>query len=209
MTYSHQPLSYDSEMDHAPSRSELRRAELVGVARELLVADGLESFAMRTVAARAGMRLGNLQYYFPTRDDLLEEVIRAEFAKDLAALADAFELGGGAVDLERLTRLLIGNWCSEGGYVFLALASLAYHGERFRSLNREIYEAFHRRIGAVIRRVDASASRSEVRNRALLMTSLLDGLALQIHAVSGSRRRTDQRVELVARYLQRIALGEC
>ena len=74
-----------------PTRSrhgEARCAELIGIARDLLVEGGLDTFAMRTVAARAGMRLGNLQYYYATRDDLLEEVIRTEFERDLNTVRD-------------------------------------------------------------------------------------------------------------------------
>ena len=32
---------------------------------------GYAQFSMRNVAAEAGMRLGNVQYYFPTRSDLV------------------------------------------------------------------------------------------------------------------------------------------
>ena len=74
-----------------PTRSrhgEARCAELIGIARDLLVEGGLDTFAMRTVAARAGMRLGNLQYYYATRDDLLEAVIRTEFERDLNTVRD-------------------------------------------------------------------------------------------------------------------------
>jgi AcrR family transcriptional regulator len=64
----------------------------VAIAREVLVDHGLERFVMRDVAARAGMTLGNLQYYYPTRMDLLEAVARSDLESDLAAF-DHEQLG--------------------------------------------------------------------------------------------------------------------
>jgi hypothetical protein len=91
--------------------------------------------------------------------------------------------------------------------VLLALASLAHHNARFDELNREIYDAFHTEIGAVIRRIDPHASAVDVTNRAFLMTSLLDGVALQIHAASRHMSDVDERIELATRLLQAIATG--
>jgi AcrR family transcriptional regulator len=38
------------------------------------------------LADRLGIALGNLQYYFPTRDELVLEVIRAEASADLETM---------------------------------------------------------------------------------------------------------------------------
>jgi AcrR family transcriptional regulator len=191
----------------SPTRSrqgELRHAEIIAIARELLVEGGLDGFAMRTIATRVGMRLGNLQYYFPTRDHVLEAVFRAEFANDLAALrATADE-----ADLGRLAGQLIGSWSSDSGAVFLALASLAFHDRRYRTLNREIYAAFHVEICRIIRRIAPVAATADIANRAFLMTALLDGAALQLHATPDASR-PDPRLELITQQLEAIATGEC
>ena len=73
-----------------PGKGEQRRQDILACARTLLVEDGYDGFVLREVAARVGVTLGNLQYYFATRDDLLEAVIRAEFGRnqrDIAALS--------------------------------------------------------------------------------------------------------------------------
>ncbi|QNE21041.1 TetR/AcrR family transcriptional regulator [Kribbella qitaiheensis] len=74
------------------SRGEGRREAVLRVARDVLVKEGYDQFVLRRVAAAAEMKLGNLQYYFATRDDLLEAVIRAQFEPDLTALRVATDL---------------------------------------------------------------------------------------------------------------------
>ena len=73
-------------------KGELRRAEILAAARQLLVDDGYDRFVLREIANRVGVMLGNLQYYYPTRDDLLEAVVRAEFEqnqREVRAIASA------------------------------------------------------------------------------------------------------------------------
>jgi hypothetical protein len=62
------------------------------------------------------------------------------------------------------------------------MSLLAYHHERFRRLNQEIYEAFYGELGVLIRRVSEGLTDQEIRSRARLITSVLDGVALQLHA---------------------------
>ena len=49
---------------------------IVLAARELLMDEGYAQFSMRNVAARAGVHLANVQYYFKTREDLVVARIR-------------------------------------------------------------------------------------------------------------------------------------
>ena len=166
-------------------RGAARRDAVLAVARELLVEEGFDQFVLRRVAAKAEMKLGNLQYYFATRDDLLEALIRAEFEHDLAAVRRATTIDG----LTESARALVRNWTTGAGAVFGTMSLLAYHDARFRRLNHEIYEAFYRELGVLIRRVTPGLSDQEIRMRARLITSVLDGVAMQIHA--GATNRTE------------------
>ncbi|GIH74651.1 TetR/AcrR family transcriptional regulator [Planobispora longispora] len=182
-----------------------RCAEIIETARGLLLGEGLDAFAMRTVAASAGMRLGNLQYYFATRDDLLEAVIRAEITNDLTMVEGSLRAEDAVRDVPELARQLVENWSSGTGGVYLSLASLAYHSDRFRALNREVYESFYAAIGSLVRRIDPDAALPDVRIRAQLMTSLLDGTALQLHAAVHTKAESDALIERAAALLAAIA----
>jgi AcrR family transcriptional regulator len=179
------------------NRGLARRDTLLATARALLVEEGFDQFVLRRVAAKAEMKLGNLQYYFATRDDLLEAVIRAEFDHDLDALRLATTVES-AEGLKTAARALVRNWTTGAGSIFGTMSLLAYHHERFRELNREIYETFYRELGVLVRQVSPGLREAEIAARARLITSVLDGVALQIHAgATGRRELTNRAADLV------------
>jgi len=51
------------------------KEKLVSRALELFNENGIEYVGMRELAADLGMRVGNVTYYFPTKDDLVQEII--------------------------------------------------------------------------------------------------------------------------------------
>ena len=62
------------------------------------------------------MRLGNLQYYFRTCDDLLYAVIQSEFDHDVQMMRALDERATYLRDyMQRLTELLIEEYTSVGG----------------------------------------------------------------------------------------------
>jgi AcrR family transcriptional regulator len=173
-------------MKHSPARAvarkgELRRAEILAAARQLLVEDGYDGFVMREVAARVGVMLGNLQYYYASRDDLLEAVIRAEFEQNQAEIAAITAAGRSPQKkLETVTRHLIDVWAREGGRVYVVMSLLALHQERFRALHREIYAAFYEGLLPVLREIRPAVNRAELLSRARLITTLIDGALVQV-----------------------------
>lgn len=188
-----------------PTRRRPRGPELVDLARTVLVEEGLDRFVLRDIAARAGMTVGNLQYYFPTRDDLLIAVIRAEFDRDLATVRGV--VAGTDGSLADVAHRLVHGWCDGGSSIFTALSLLAFHHERFRRLNREIYETFYAELGAVIRAADPDAADGEIADRARLVTALLDGVALQIHAAVTDVRTCDELLRRATTQVVAIARG--
>lgn len=48
-----------------------RKAELVAALLDIVAERGLEEVSVREVAAAAGVSIGTVQYYFPTKDDML------------------------------------------------------------------------------------------------------------------------------------------
>ena len=79
------------------------REQIVRAAAESLLESGHAGTSVRAIASRAGVAIGNLQYYFPTKSELLVEAWRyltAESVEELRAACnrlseplDALELG--------------------------------------------------------------------------------------------------------------------
>ena len=53
------------------------REQILEAALRLFVDEGYPAMTMRRVAAECGMKLGNLTYHFPTREDLVQELLEA------------------------------------------------------------------------------------------------------------------------------------
>lgn len=163
------------------SKGELRRAQIIGIARDLLVTGGYESLVMRDIAARANMKLGNLQYYFPTRDAVLEAVIRAEAAEDLRVLASAMASERRPErQLRRFCATIIDRWRGDSGRIFSIMLFLAQQNPAFTAMYREIYDDFYRALTSILAELDPDASKTVLRNRAMLITALVDGAPSQI-----------------------------
>jgi len=170
-----------AERAEGVGKGDRRRTEILAVARTLLVRDGYDRFVLRTIAERVGMTLGNLQYYFASRDELLVALVRAEFTRNQDEVA-AIAAGPGAprVRLAAIARHLIEVWAHDGGRVYAVMSFLALHQPTFRALHREIYTAFYAGLVPVLRAIDPRASRATLVARARLITTVIDGALVQI-----------------------------
>lgn len=59
------------------ARGRTGHEQILRAALSLLVEEGYRAMSMRRVAAACGMKLGNLTYYFPSREDLVRELLDA------------------------------------------------------------------------------------------------------------------------------------
>ncbi len=81
----------------------VRGAHLLAATTELIAASGLGGVSIRAVAAQAGVSLAQVQYYFRTKEALVEAAFEwhsTQFAAELASLLEA------APSPERLRRLV-------------------------------------------------------------------------------------------------------
>ena len=98
-----------------------RREEILAVARKRLIEEGYNHFVLREIAAQCGMTIGNLQYYFRTREMLLEAVTRTALFDDLKTL-DAISADGrqGKAQLRELTSVMLQKWLGDNGKITAA-----------------------------------------------------------------------------------------
>lgn len=163
------------------SKGEKRRCEILQIARQQLIDFGYDEFILRNIADQAKMRLSNLQYYFPTRDALLEAVIRAEADSDLEKL---HALESKRKDPEQLLMAfclaLLEKWRGESGKVFSVMFFLATSKPAFLQIYTDIYNNFYAGLIPLIRDLDPHRSTAVYRKKAMLITAMIDGGAAQI-----------------------------
>ena len=173
------------------TRGEATRARIIAIAREVLTNEGLEAFVIRDIAKRAGIQLGNLQYYFSTREDLIEAVIQGEFASNLETMRTLEAAAEDLADyMRRLAQLMLHEYTGVGGKLWPVLRLMRTHNSRFRELSKTIYaQHFESMVGAM-RRFGVNVKDRELLHRARVITALVDGAALQAHLWSDAQTST-------------------
>jgi AcrR family transcriptional regulator len=153
------------------SKGSQRREEILAVARKRLIEEGYNHFVLREIAAQCGMTIGNLQYYFRTRERLLEEVTRTALFDDLKTLEEASQsVPQGKAQLRELGSLL-----------------------------SELYRQFFDQLIVVLRKLRPRLHRQTLLDKARLITAVLDGAVIQLRTgavptTSGARARFVENV---------------
>lgn len=164
------------------TRGTATRTRILDIARAILTDEGLEAFALRDVAKRAGVQLGNLQYYFRSREDLIEAVIAAESHANVDFMDALAENADDLADyVRRLVMLMIQEYTGLGGKLWPVLRLLRTHSERFRGVSREVYRRHFKSMVLALRHFGADGAERELLQKARLITALIDGAAMQAH----------------------------
>lgn len=147
-------------------------------AENLLIDEGYHNFSLRKVAAAAGLTLGNLQYYFPSKDSLLKamldnciqrylerfEVIRAEAGQDPEAQFIAL-----------ITEILRDLNSRSTTVFFPEVWSLANHDDHATEFMDAMYDRYRLVLIEVIAQLNPTLSPDQRRRLALFISSSIEG----------------------------------
>ena len=177
-----------------------RREEILAAARKRLIEEGYNHFVLREIAAQCGMTIGNLQYYFRTRELLLEAVTRTALFDDLKTL-DAISQSApqGKAQLRELSSAILRKWLGENGKIYAAASFLSHSEPAFRSLLSELYGQFFDHLIVVLKKLRPRLHRQTLLDKARLITAVLDGAVIQLRTgavptTSGARERFVENV---------------
>ena len=79
--------------------------QILRAALRVLVEEGSRAFTLRRIAAECGMKVGNLSYYFPRKEKLVQELLEA-ILNGYADIADDILQGTSDQPEERLRRII-------------------------------------------------------------------------------------------------------
>lgn len=163
------------------TKGETRSLQIIAIARSVLIKFGYDRFVLRDIAKSANMTLGNLQYYFQTREDLIHAVGRAEIHRNLGTIKNSKNKTNNAEDdLRCLVQNIVNDWQSAGGKIYAVIALLAMHQSRFARLHVEIYTQFYSALSGVLAQQQPDTPRAILMQKTRVITSLLDGALFQI-----------------------------
>ena len=177
------------------------RNRILQAARKQLVEGGYESFVMRELAGSLGIKLGNLQYYFKTREQLILQVIETEAAKDVLTIEQHKQEGKPANEAFRLiVQDLVTRWRGNSGVIFSTLGTLALHNKSFQQLYQSIYTKFYSALEGSLQEMNPGLSDDEIAIRVRLITALIDGspMQIQVGSVQQYLERLQEQAELIA-----------
>ena len=180
-------------------KGQLTALSIVLAAEKLLLERGYHNFSLRRVARAAGVTLGNLQYYFPSKDLLIKvmldniiqryldrfEQIRAQAGKDPEA------------QFKAIVSLIIKDLNSKRTTVFFPeLWALSNHDEQVIKLMDSMYEKYRAILIEVMALMNADLSEDQLKRLAVFISSSMEGHTLFIGYRKPWKNETDAIVNI-------------
>ncbi|MCB1664050.1 MAG: TetR family transcriptional regulator [Pseudomonadales bacterium] len=154
--------------------------KLIKTAHEMLMKGAYADFTMRNIAKTADVRLANLQYYFPKKEDLIlalmhyvGELYDNHYIKRLKKAGDN--------PLERFEAAIEFNlddiYCLKTRHFFIQFWPLIAIVDNYSGkLLSEFYIPQLRQFEELVKELDANAEDNEVQRRANMIIALIEGL---------------------------------
>lgn len=157
------------------------RELILRTALYILIEEGYRAMSMRRIAAACGMRLGNLTYHYPTREDLVQELLNAvisSYEVEFTAIVHA----PGVPPEERLARfcgLIIEDIGSKKTTrLFPELWALANHDEFVYERVHELYDRARAPLVEIIAEMRPDLPEDMRFDLALFISSSMEGLTV-------------------------------
>ncbi|WP_174273094.1 TetR/AcrR family transcriptional regulator [Sphingomonas bacterium] len=154
---------------------------ILRAALSVLVEEGSRAFTLRRIAAECGMKVGNLSYYFPRKEDLVQQLLEAI----LNGYADiSAGLREGTVDQpeERLRRMIAFTLDDIRSKLttnlFPELWALANHDEKVNALVQDFYARAQRGIASAVSAVNPRLDEEECCMVALFISATMEGTTI-------------------------------
>jgi AcrR family transcriptional regulator len=194
-------------MSPRPRLDHVRRPELLAAAAAVIRQRGLENARVADVAEAAGTSAPSVLYYFASKAELLKEALTSaeeRFYEDLALELEEIESAG-----ERLLRI-VETGAGEGDYdaaLWMELWARALRDGELAATRAELDGRWRRTIAEVVRygQERREFGPADPEEFAVLLASLLDGLAVQI--ALRDMEVTPERVRELALKLAERELG--
>jgi len=186
-------------------------ARIVLAARELLMTEGYAQFSMRNVAARAGLHLANVQYYYKTREALVKALLDDTGERYRSSYEEL--RARGPTDREARFKAVVefnlkDIATSETRRYFIQLwALLTEIDGRAGHLMNDLYAIDIQQLSDCIAELVPETDAAEVRRRASILAAMIEGMVV----VRGAHSRNPAELKkLMARaqgMAMQIALG--
>jgi AcrR family transcriptional regulator len=164
----------------ADSKGQKRRSQIVDVARQALIDDGPNHLVLRDVAEKVGITHGNLQYYFPTKNDLLMAIFDQELEKYTASMKEA--VSATSTRRGRLDAIVdtgIAMLKTPDTTLWRTIIALADHSPELAGILKKENDLYEEVLTEELALISPALPLLRRRHIARIIHALLDGLAVQ------------------------------
>ena len=180
-------------------KGEDKRQHVLEAAADLLIESGYHNFSMRKVADAAGIRLGNLQYYFPSKEKLVKAMLDNALSQ---YLEDFFEIRQQGTPEEQFLTVInhvVFDLNRKRTTVFFPeLWSLSNHEKGVTKSMDEMYENYRKVLTDIIGEVNPKLSLQQCRRLALFVSASLEGHTIFIGYRKPWKKETANIVDMAS-----------
>ena len=166
----------------ARQKGQRTRQAIIDEARRILVDEGYENFVLRQIAKNIGIQPGNLEYYFPTKKDLVWEVLAPE--NDKYTVTYGSMVRNATTPSEKILAMVdflledikLKATCT----IWYTIWALAPHDAEIADVMDQWYQSYLASLGNLLQQTVPTLSAERAHHLARIITALMDGLTNQI-----------------------------
>jgi len=154
-----------------------RRQQILATARKMMMSGGADAIGMRRLAAAVGITHGNLQYYFPTRLELLVVLFDLEVDKYTSGVRAA--VAGAKTRKSRVNALMDSGLAlirTPETVLWRQMVGMVDQNPEIAALHAQEIAAYERALAQELGHIEPKLSARRCRHIAKLIQAIVDGL---------------------------------
>ena len=173
----------DSKNIYGVAATSVRRRSTVGrvleAARDIIAEDGMGALTFRKLSSRCGMAVSNLQYYFPSSEDLFRALMRFIITECLDRLLNIsfLEISDPEQRLRTFLEVQVEDvQRKQTNAIFIALWDLAQRDAFVSKWLGEIYSVERSLLSSMLAEIHPLESQRDILDRSAAIASLIEGM---------------------------------
>lgn len=182
-------------------KGQLTALSILLAAEKLLVDAGYHNFSLRKVAASAGLTLGNLQYYFPSKDSLIKAMLDNCIQRYLDELEEIRAQVGEDPEMQfrAIISEIVRDLNKKSTTVFFPeVWSLANHDDHALAFLDAMYDRYRMVLIEVMSAINPELSPAQLKRLAVFVSASIEGHTMFIGYQKPWARETDSIVEMAS-----------
>lgn len=157
-------------------KGEARRQLILNAAKTILIKSGYHNLSVRRVAAKAGVSVGNLQYYFPTKRALTDAMLDEVIEQYLVEFENLRQEGPPEEQFKNIIRLIFTDLQDPQTTVFFPeIWSLANHQSGVTEQVDAMYARYRSVLSDLVTAINPDLSPERARQLAVFFSSSIEG----------------------------------